>query len=156
MDFAAWADLFDYPHGDVASAVRRCGDPLLASFAQWAQSAAAGEIEEAYCAAFDLSPSSAPYLGLQLCPEPARRGLFLAALAGEYAREGYRPRGELPDHLAVVLRFLARTRDDAGRRVLLRDGVAPALEKMAPALGENPYASLVEALRSRVREEAVA
>ncbi|MGZ6142571.1 MAG: nitrate reductase molybdenum cofactor assembly chaperone [Myxococcales bacterium] len=155
---AAWAEfagLFDYPRADCAERARRClrlsAHSSLARFTAWAETADAGEIEEAYCAAFDLSPACAPYLGYHLCADPEQRGLFLATLAGEYAREDFHPAGELPDHLAEVLRFLAVARDEEARRVLLREGLAPALEHMAPALEGNPYRDLLDALREEAR-----
>ena len=95
MDRAAcelFADLFAYPRGDLAERARRCfalvHKPQLGIFANWAEQSTQGEIEEEFCAAFDLSPHSAPYVGLQLCGEPSQRAVFLAHLAGIYASEG--------------------------------------------------------------------
>ncbi len=152
---AEFAALFAYPRGDGAERARRClavspSEPLR-RFAQWLESADAGAVEEAYCAAFDLSAASAPYVGHQLCADPERRGLFLATLAGEYAREDFQPQAELPDHLSEVLRFLAVARDEEARGVLLREGLLPALDRIAAALEGSPYRDLLEALREEAR-----
>ena len=153
--FAEFAELFSWPRADCAAHARRAqeltGSDALAKFAAWAGSASPGDVEEAYGAAFDLSPACAPYVGWQLCRDVERRGLFLAGLAGEYAREGFEPRGELPDHVSEVLRYLAVARDEAARDTLLREGLAPALERMALELEGNPYRLLLDALREEVR-----
>jgi nitrate reductase delta subunit len=159
--FATFAELFAYPRGDVAGVARRCLDLLepghpsaapLRKFLLWAGRAGAGEIEEVYSATFDLQPSCAPYVGYQICPDPARRNMFLSALATVYSGEGYRPQEELGDHLAEVLRFLAVARDQEARLTLLREGLAPAVERMASSFepASNPYGSLLEALRAYV------
>ncbi|HUJ28004.1 MAG TPA: molecular chaperone TorD family protein [Myxococcales bacterium] len=153
MDRAAcelFAELFAYPRGGTAEQALQClarvQQPELGTFAAWAQRAPQGEIEEAFCAAFDLSPQSAPYVGEQLCEEPAQRGLFLAHLNGIYAAEGFAPREELPDHFSEVLRFAAVTSDEGARQELLRDGLLPAAARVASSLS-GPYRALVEALR---------
>ena len=153
---AEFAGLFEYPRGDAAERARRCArvsqSGALRRFADWIDKASAGEIEEAYCAAFEFLPACAPpYLGHQLCADVEQRGLFIAALAGEYAREEFTPRAELPDHVSEVLRFLAVARDEQAREVLVRDGLRPALDRMASALEGNPWRDLLDALREEVR-----
>jgi nitrate reductase assembly molybdenum cofactor insertion protein NarJ len=59
----------------------------------------------------------------------------------------------LPDHLAVVLRFLAQAGGDDARS-LREDGVLPALDKMAAGFREgagNPYGKVIKALRIALR-----
>ena len=143
---ALFGALFAYPRGDVCALARRAGVDELAS---WAEHASAGEIEEAYCAAFEFGSDTAPYVGHQLCADAERRGIFLAELAGRYAREGFAPSGELPDHFSEVLRFLAVARAGPDREELLRDGLAPAAARVAHSL-QGPYRALVEALRGAV------
>jgi len=50
------------------------------------------------------------------------------------------------------LRFLAVARDPEARLTLLREGLAPAVEKMACSFGSrsNPYRSLLDALLAYV------
>jgi len=154
---ADFAELLAYPGGDVTAAARRCralladdhpaADPL-ARFLARAERGPPGELEEIYTATFDLQPACAPYLGTHLCGETPKRTAFLSQLAGVYAASGFRPRGELADHLSEVLAFLAESPDEVERDVLLRDGLVPALERMVATLRdrENPYRDLLAAL----------
>ena len=163
--FTAFADLLAYPRGDVSATARQClallesGSPATAGlekFASWAGRAMPGEIEEVYSATFDLAPTCAPYVGHHICPDPARRNLFLSALAAVYAGEGFEPREELGDHVAEVLRFVSVARDSDVRLELLREGLLPALEGMKASFESpsNPYRPLVDALLLYVGQRA--
>ncbi|HZR07643.1 MAG TPA: nitrate reductase [Myxococcales bacterium] len=162
---ATFAELFAYPRGDVASTVKRClallepghpSAPKLRTFLSWASRSSHGEIEEVYSATFDLQPSCAPYVGHQICPEPARRNLFLSALAAVYSGEGFRPQEELGDHLSEVLRFLAVARDPEARLSLIHEGLVPAVERMINSLApaSTPYRALLDALLASVNPPA--
>lgn len=157
---ADFAEILSYPGpgADPAAAARRCLDrvadhearALLARFLARAEQAGPHEMEELFTSTFDLRPASAPYVGHQLCGESPQRGAFLARLAEVYQEEGFRPEGELPDHLSVVLRFLATARPGPAREDLLTDGLVPALERMLAELAdpENPYRAVLAALRA--------
>lgn len=164
--FATFAELFAYPRGDVASTVRRClallepghaAAPKLRKFFSWASDVTAGEIEEVYSATFDLQPPCAPYVGHQICPDPARRNLFLSALAAVYSGEGFRPQEELGDHLSEVLRFLAVARDQEARLSLIHEGLVPAVERMVASFdpASTPYRALLDALLAYLAPRAV-
>jgi len=60
--------------------------------------------------------------------------------------------GELPDHVVVVLRYLAAVAEGADRRALLEDALVPALDKMLTTLEDptNVYRSVLSALRKEV------
>ena len=63
-------------------------------------------LEEQYTRAFDLAPQAVPYLSVHLFgPESSQRGQFMAALNAAYAKCGFDAQGELPDHVAAVLRY---------------------------------------------------
>ncbi len=111
-----------------------------------------GRMEEIYTRTFDMQPVSYPYVGYHLFGESYKRGAFMAQLNEGYRIYGFSPGNELPDHVAVILRFLASSKeartDDFGR-VLRDEGLAPTLEKMARELNaqaDNPYAALISAL----------
>ena len=106
------------------------------------------EREELYTATFDVTPACVPYVSIHLFGEENfKRGEFMAALSARYAAAGFETRGELPDHLAVLLRFLAQT-DEVERRELVRFCLLGPLGKMIAALAEeNPYHALLEAVR---------
>jgi nitrate reductase delta subunit len=159
--YGVFADLFEYPGPDLAGragegAARLAHVPAAAaSLGRFREAAtAAARLEEAYTSAFDLQPQCAPYLGHHLCGESHRRSLFLVRLRGLYQEYGFGGRkDELPDHLAVVLRFLATGPAGEEVDVLVRDGLAPALDKMLDGFGPGPqpYRDLLAALREALQ-----
>ncbi len=161
---AAFAELLAYPAADPAPAARRCRDlvaprgkasALLGRFVARAEGAGPHEMEELYSSTFDLDPACAPYVGHHLCGETPQRGAFMARLADVYRQDGFadgRPGGELPDHLTVVLRYLAAVPSGPGRQALLEDGLVPALDRMLQSRldEDNAYRSVLAALREEV------
>ncbi len=111
-----------------------------------------GRIEEIYTRTFDMQPVSYPYVGYHLFGESYKRGAFMAQLNEGYRAVGFSAGKELPDHVAVILRFLASSvaaRTGEFGRTLIEDGLTPTLEKMVRELdapADNPYAALVSAL----------
>lgn len=110
------------------------------------------KMQELYTTTFDMQPVCYPYLGYQLFGESYKRGAFMAQLNEAYHAIGYSAVQELPDHLAIVLRFIgldATNRQDEFCQALLNEGLMPALEKMLKVFGdesENPYFWLLSAL----------
>jgi nitrate reductase delta subunit len=157
--YRLFATLLEYPTASLSTQARECSDLLssagspaaapLQSFCRTVQELSPARMEELYTRTFDLQAICSPYLGYQLFGESYKRGIFMARL-----NEGYRVRGfsagcELPDHLAVVLRFLALGAEGEFSRALLAEGLVPALAKMAQALGspsDNPYSEVLGAL----------
>lgn len=161
--FEAFADLLSYPSTDPAPAARRCRALLgardsadhLDRFVIRAEAARPHEMEEVYSSTFDLDPACAPYVGHHLCGEGPKRGVFMAKLADVYRQDGFEGGailGELPDHVSVVLRYLAAVPAGPLRHALLQDGLVPALDKMleAPLDPDNVYRSVLSALREEV------
>lgn len=158
----AFADLLSYPVSDPAPVARRCRDLLtgrpaaaLDAFVSRAEKAGPHELEEAYSSTFDLDPACAPYVGHHLAGETPKRGIFMARLADAYREDGFEGgarTGELPDHVAVVLRYLAAVPSGSRRKALLEDGLLPALDKMLAALPdpESAYHPVLAALREEV------
>lgn len=161
--FSAFADLLRYPSADPAPLARRCHALLrrrdaaadLDAFAARAERAGPHELEELYASTFDLDPACAPYVGHHLCGDGPQRGVFLSRLTEVYRKDGFEvvaPDGELPDHLTVVLRYLAAVAGGADRQALLDDALVPALDKMLASLDDpkNVYRSVLSALRKEV------
>jgi nitrate reductase delta subunit len=119
-----------------------------AAFAPAVAALSQDEREELYTATFDVTPACVPYVSIHLFGEENfKRGEFMAALSARYAAAGFETRGELPDHLSVLLRFLAQT-GEAERRELVQFCLLGPLGKMIAALSdENPYRALLEAVR---------
>ncbi len=110
------------------------------------------EREELYTATFDVTPACVLYVSIHLFGEENfKRGEFMAGIRGRYAEAGFDPLGELPDHLAVLLRFAAQT-DAAERRELVEFCLLGPVTKMIAALSEaNPYRALLEAVRDALQ-----
>jgi len=161
--FTSFADLLGYPASDPAPAARRCRDLVtsrtsaaaIGEFIRRAERARPFEMEEIYSSTFDLDPACAPYVGHHLAGETPKRGVFMARLADAYRQDGFEGgtrTGELPDHLSVVLRYLAAVPSGPARQALLEDALVPALDRMLEALAgtENVYRPVLAALRAEV------
>ena len=153
------ADLLDYPTAELPQRARACVGPaaevspeaasLLGHFCDWVEQSPLPRQEEMYTSTFDVQAVCYPYVGYHLFGESYKRGMFMAQLNKGYRERGFSAGNELPDHVAVVLRFLASAADDDFSRALLREGLIPALGKMLAAFGDsdgNPYAGLIRAL----------
>ncbi len=164
--YASLAEILDYPGPGLAARAERCVALLggahpeaarrLLEFARCVTAAPAGRLEESYTAAFDLDASCSPHVGHRLLGADARRGTFLARLAGRYRARGFSAGQELPDHVSVVLRFLAHAPDEPDRGELLGDCLAPALASLAAELSRrgHPWAAAADAARLVVERDA--
>jgi nitrate reductase delta subunit len=102
--------------------------------------------EELYTAVFDIMPACVPYVGIHLFGEENyRRGAFMAALSQRFEQARFNPGRELPDHIAVLLRFAAMAEEDE-RRDLAKYCLLAPLEQMIAALKPDiPFRFLLEA-----------
>jgi nitrate reductase molybdenum cofactor assembly chaperone len=111
------ARVLEYPDGDVVSACgelaerTRCRTPEAAeefeAFAAETGSLPHTRLQEIYASTFDVNPACCLYVGYQLFGDSYKRGAFMARLSGEYRARGFDTGRELPDHLSVMLRFIA-------------------------------------------------
>ncbi|KRT74988.1 MAG: nitrate reductase molybdenum cofactor assembly chaperone [Deltaproteobacteria bacterium CSP1-8] len=154
-----FAGLLEYPRGGEAELAAE-GMSALAGVHPEAASLLGGvrvflaettraRAEEVFTSTFDLQATCAPYVGFHLFGEGYKRRVFLAGLNGMYSSRGFSAGRELPDHITVVLRFLAGPADDEEARILVEDGLTPALSKMIGTFGDsgNPYGDVLRALR---------
>lgn len=160
--FAQFGEALAYPGpelGGVLAGLREsleaAGDSFAHKLDKFIQLRAAAEpqrLEELYTRAFDMAPIAVPYLSVYLFgAENPKRGQFMAGLMEAYAKAGHDCECELPDHLALVLRYAPKA--PPGEWEELCELCLPApLRLMHHALAEakNPYAELVDALRSFV------
>lgn len=166
--YASLARMFDYPqdkrsllsaHGVVQEDLK---ENSLDSFAEFVTGSTLAEIQEEYVATFDFNTSVAPYLGHHLFGDNQKKGEYLIALKGEYRRHGYQPLGnELPDHLPLILWFLAHlaSQGDAGaRRSFIERFVLPGVGKLAGSFAasrrDSPWRPVVEAILLICGEDA--
>jgi nitrate reductase delta subunit len=161
---AAFAELLDYPGPEFAvrldGALARLavldgavGGPL-GQFQNAVRAATVAELEEAYTRTFDMRPDCAPYAGHQLFGEDCRRSLFMVRLKQHYRERGFSAGPDLPDHLPVMLRFVAANPAEPESAELISECVAPAVGKIGCALGAGgPYGALIQALSAFLHSE---
>jgi nitrate reductase delta subunit len=160
-----FAGLLDYPGpgtkemaedlGLAVLAPRSRASVALEGFREFLERSSPAEIEEAYTLAFDLEAPTSLYVGYHLFGDTPRRGPFLVGLKAMYDRSGFEAGPELPDHLAVLIRFLAGRPGLEERRELLDDCLAPALGAIRRGLAARryPYGFLLDSLNEYLREE---
>lgn len=178
-----FAALLEYPQANLAVVATRCAAllardvpdaaPFIQQFYEVVARTPAGRLEEIYTGTFDLDPVCYPYIGYHVFGETYKRSVFLLALKERYRANGLEVEGELTDHIAVVLRYLAVSEDAEDVAVIVREGMLPALQRMtgraksaghedetpAPAVDPveadaRPYRGVLEALRLFLLETA--
>ncbi|MBI3165855.1 MAG: nitrate reductase molybdenum cofactor assembly chaperone [Chloroflexi bacterium] len=133
--------MLEYPAGGtLQAAIKAQGllldeDPEAAAqlkeFHEYAASLPPGRLEEVYTGTFDLDAACHPYVGYHLFGETYKRSIFLVELKQRYSAAGFTfPDNELPDHLAVILHFLAVTSDNTQAEEIARDALLPVLDRM--------------------------
>ncbi len=163
--FALLSEILDYPGPHLRERIEACIATLgaahpasgrLRDFARVLAGAPEGGVQESYTAAFDLDESCSPHVGYRLLGRDPRRGTFLARLAGRFRACGFSSGRELPDHISVLLRFLACAPSDDDRGELVRDCLLPAVASLSRELGRrsHPYAAAAEAVRLVLEEDA--
>jgi nitrate reductase molybdenum cofactor assembly chaperone NarJ/NarW len=160
--YASLARMLDYPadkqalETDIGVVNRfldeRHLDRPISFFADFVDASPLAAMQEEYVATFDFNPATAAYLGHHLFGDNQKKGGFMIRLKQEFSRYEFVPAGrELPDHLAVVLAFLAhlaRHENDAVRREFISHYVLPGLQRLNAAFAarqQSPWQSLVEA-----------
>ncbi|HSB77103.1 MAG TPA: molecular chaperone TorD family protein, partial [Terriglobales bacterium] len=152
--YNALADLFTYPGGEYRECVQEYEhlEPALAQFKTEIAPLPTLELQELFTRTFDLNPLCCLEIGWHLFGENYERGAFLVRMRQELRRHGVAESTELPDHLSLVLRLLARMEAEQARDFAAAC-VLPALQKMLAAFSgaENPFQSLLLAVWRVVR-----
>lgn len=128
------------------------GAAELRAFAAGIADLSTDELEELFVRTFDLNPVCCLEAGWQLHGDRYERGMFMAEMRERLTRLGIPESGELPDHLSLVLRVLARM-DEQEAAEFVTGCVGKAVEKMHVSLTEsdNPYRHLIAAVREIAR-----
>jgi len=170
--FQLFATLLDYPRTPLTGVAAECAGLVagrspeaalfLYEFESFASKTALTRLEEIYTSVFELDATCHPYAGYHLFGESYKRSAFLLGLKERYRPYQIQCGSELPDHLAVMLRYLAANRDAADSEEIIREALHPALRKMLknkdddppdpdipkpPARGDE-YRGVLQALRS--------
>ncbi len=160
--FDSFAALLEYPSTDFNEHAQHCLELMrtinpdaaesLQKFVNAIEGYSLQRMQELFTTTFDMQPVCYPYVGFHLYGESYKRGAFMAQLNEAYHGVGYSAEQELPDNLAVILRFIgfdSENRYSEFAQALLSDGVLPSLEKMLKVFGEgseNPYFAILSAL----------
>lgn len=164
MNTNTLARLLEYPDAEFARGMAQCVRELRGVHAEAAgllegaqfQFAAltSDQIEEIYTHTFDITPSCVAYVSIHLFGEENfKRGEFMATLKDRYTQLGFDDRGELPDHLSVLLRFAAIVDEDE-RRELYGFCLLSPLRKMIKSLEpSNPYTPVLRAIETALQAE---
>ena len=114
-----------------------------------------GEWEELHTRTLDLSPQFVPYVGHIVFGESYRRGAFMADLNREMAELGIDLEGELPDHLAPILRYLEKAPEPNGELVeVLPEAVNGMIKELKKADPKNPYRHVLAATKAHISMES--
>lgn len=126
----------------------------LAPFAEFVVRSSLAVLQEEYVATFDFNPALALYLGHHLYGDNQKKALHLMKIKQEFKRYGFAPStNELPDHLPLVLEFLAhlaRHEEGRARQAFISDCVLPGMERLVAGFAgrqKSPWKALVEATR---------
>ena len=113
-----------------------------------------GEWEELHTRTLDLSPHFVPYVGHVVWGESYKRGAFMAELNREMGRLGVDLDGELPDHMAPILRYLEACEVPHEELVeVLPKAVAAMTKELKKSDDANPYRHVLAAARAQVAIE---
>lgn len=121
---------------------------LLVEFCQQIEEMPLTELEEVFTRTFDMAPICSPYISAHLYgDENYERGNLMAGLIDRYSETGFDYGREMPDHLAVILRFIPfATAEESDELVefCLKKPVAEMAESLRDS--GNPYGTLLLSL----------
>jgi nitrate reductase molybdenum cofactor assembly chaperone NarJ/NarW len=161
------AALLDYPGPETAARLeaglcelRGYSPEAVEALKEWASYVRENpvwSVQELATHTFDLNPVCSLDVGYYLFGEDYQRGMFMAYLRESQEEVGLAAGQELPDHLPVLLRWLARVWGTELHTDMVSLCVLPALHKMDEALadGTNPYRGVLQAV-ARVLERDLA
>ncbi len=160
-----FSNILEYPSPTLSVNVKEClvllesinskATARLKKFQAFVVQTPLGQLEEIYSGTFDLQPKCYPYAGYHLFGENYKRGAFMVKLQEQYRLHDFSWEKELPDHIAVILRFLSILHDEEAAGILKEECLIPVLEKMLKAFGEektNMYTEAVQALLLLLKE----
>jgi nitrate reductase delta subunit len=160
-----FADMIDYPGPDLSQRIDECitltsplheeATGLLKKFRAFLGKIPLDTAGELYTRTFGPEAACSPCVGYQLFGNGHHREMFQAGLKEHYQVYGFSTGNDLPDHLCVMLRFLAGNEDKEERDELVSLCILPALKKMLKGFGDdrNPYKDALQALLLLLQED---
>ena len=136
-----FAEILDYPTENLGVMIQKCKENLgdspkirnhLEKLEILVDDHSQGQIEEIYTEIFDMNPSLSLYIGYHLLGESYKRSSFMIKLIDHYKEIGFESSlpEELPDHLAIMLRFLSLNQNEQLSRELITDALLPVLSSL--------------------------
>ncbi len=132
-----FADLLSYPREDYKQIAEQCYTSVtgqikskLSMFMEYVQEHSLDELQMNYTSIFELNFHIAPYVGYYLFGESYLRSMFLVELSSRFKKNGYYIDKELPDHLAVILKFIALNPTSQLSEELTESALIPALRRI--------------------------
>lgn len=155
------APIFEYPYSGYRDHASRWLDAHKDRFAKASESVARfcesinplsnDQLEEVFTRTFDMAPICSPYISGHLYgADNFERGNLLTALSERYNEANFATNGELPDHIALLLRFSPEM-DETEFSELVEYCLSKPLEDMEINLTDNPYQHAVHAVREVLR-----
>ncbi|OGQ47766.1 MAG: hypothetical protein A3H42_05405 [Deltaproteobacteria bacterium RIFCSPLOWO2_02_FULL_46_8] len=163
--YPLFAHLFDYPSWKTGRNVTVARDAVkelcpmavqhLSVFTDSAEKKKPGELEEIYTHTFCLTPLCVPYVSTHLFGEESfQRTELMCRLKEAYQQKNFSAGKELPDHIAVLLRFAPKFTDEEWREMVcycLKKAVRSMFEKLKET--DNIYRHLFQALHCLLEAE---
>ncbi|HUL20586.1 MAG TPA: molecular chaperone TorD family protein [Thermodesulfobacteriota bacterium] len=127
---------------------RREAADLMNRFKTFVEETPFSRIKQIYDETFSLEGVCYPYVGYHLLGDGSHRRLFLDGLKEQYQMCNFSAVRELPDHLGVMLQFLAKNEDEDEIDELISLCIVPSLRRMLEGFEERgtAYQSLLRAL----------
>jgi len=121
---------------------------LMGQFRGFLDQIPLSQMGEIYAGTFGSQAVCYPYVGYHLLGDESHRRMFLAGLEEEYQIYHFSATNELPDHLGIMLRFLARIEDKEEKEEITFLYVLPALKRMLRGFvgRRTPYKGVLQAL----------
>jgi nitrate reductase delta subunit len=95
------------------------------------KSLALSRMRENYIQTFDFNPSTSLAVGYHLFGDDYKRSKFMIGLKERYQKYGFKGESnELPDHLPLMINFLAGNKFNDDISAIVDEGIIPALNKI--------------------------
>lgn len=159
------ATVLEYPGPDFEKSLEELHSSLLTvlpaaaealnNFKEQTEKLTLSDLEELYTRTFDLAPQCIPYLSSHIYgDENFERGALMSRLSERYQETDFDTGGELPDHIALVLRFTPNFENDEFQE-LVHFCLSSAMAKMTESLveAENPYRFVFKAASELIESE---
>ncbi len=131
---------------------------LMKGFKTFVEQTPPRRIEKIHEDTFSLEGACYPYVGYQLFGDGSHRRLFLDGLKELYQSYGSSAAQETPDHLGVMLKFLAEGGDEEALDEMVSLYVIPSLRRMLKGCEGRgtPYEEVLRALLLVLKERVTA